>query len=263
MLPNITKTRVRNASVCVAILLCGLITWITLLSLHAQREGTASSAEDNVPATANQPRMAFVTYPTEMNARVSDRFEEVILMDQDGDFRHFYSDLVADRAVCIVFFYTRCTGSCPTTIQTIKKLKDRLDLIFRDDELKFIALTLEPDVDRPEQLRAYMQNSGIADDPEQSEWLFATADFEALERLRFSLGVYDLDPKIDADKTEHASLLTFGNDRTNRWAALPADMDFEQLLTAMRKVMGNDSRQAFGRFANATLQSKTPDAPTN
>ena len=177
-------------------------------------------------------------------------------MDQDGDSRAFYRDLVADRSTCIVFFYTRCTGSCPTTLQTIKQLKKHLDLIFQEDELKFIALTLEPEVDTPEQLRQYMQDSGIVDDPELSEWIFATADFEALERLRFSLGVYDLDPEIDADKTEHASLLTFGNDRTDRWAALPADMDFQQLLSAMRKVMGNDSRQAFGDFPKNKVRSE-------
>ncbi len=238
------------------VLVCGFCLSFGLVAWIAHRASKGHSDVDGYPkqeaalSAVKHPRMAFVSYPTKMNSRTSDRFEEVVLLDQDGDSRFFYRDLVADRASCIIFFYTRCTGSCPTTIQTIKRIKKELDVIFDEDELKFIALTLEPGVDTPEQLRRYMQDSGVVDDPELSEWVFATADFEALERLRYSLGVYDLDPEIDADKTEHASLLTFGNDRTDRWAALPADMDFQQLLTAMRRVMGNDTRQSFGDFSS-------------
>lgn len=195
-----------------------------------------SKTGDHLPSTR---------YPTVTGSRVSDKFGDFELVDQSGTKVSFYSDLVMDRCVCIVFFYTRCEGSCPTTMLTLKRLRHDLSLTFGEEELVFIALTLEPEVDTPEELQAYMQRYKIKPEKNQADWVFATGDFEDIEVLRRSLGIYDLDPIIDADKTEHASIVTFGNDRLDRWAALPADMDYEQLRTATTRIMGNSRSQAF------------------
>ena len=54
--------------------------------------------------------------------------------------------------------------------------------------------------------------------------------------LRRILGLYDPDPVIDADKTQHTGLITFGNDRTGRWAALPALMPSEELARTILRI---------------------------
>jgi protein SCO1/2 len=58
----------------------------------------------------------------------------------------------------------------------------------------------------------------------------ARADIDALRRR---LGVFDLDPVLDADKNQHAGVLVLGNDRKQRWimkpAALPARALFRSL----------------------------------
>lgn len=187
-------------------------------------------------------------YETVMDARVSDRFPDIDLIDHRGRNLTFYSDLIEDRAVCIIYFYTRCVGSCPITTQVVKKLRKDLGEHFGKDELLFVSLTLEPEVDSTEELQTYMTLQGIEDDDKLPEWIYATGDFDELNALRRNLGIYDLDPIIDADKTEHAAILTFGNDRTDRWAALPVGMDYEQLKSAMLRIMGNSPRQ---RFASA------------
>lgn len=201
-----------------------------------QETADLSGAGDHLPSTR---------YPTVTGSRVSDKFDDVELIDQSGTKVSFYSDLVMDRSVCIVFFYTRCEGSCPTTMLTLKRLRHDLSLTFDEEELVFIALTLEPEVDTPDELQAYMQRYEIKPEKNQADWVFATGSFEEIEGLRRSLGIYDLDPIIDADKTEHASIVTFGNDRLDRWAALPADMDYKQLLTGMIRFIGNSRSQAF------------------
>ncbi|MGB0600485.1 MAG: SCO family protein [Rubripirellula sp.] len=181
-------------------------------------------------------------------ARVSDRFPDIGLIDHRGRSLQFYSDLVEDRCVCLIYFYTRCVGSCPVTTQVVKKLRKDLAEEFSNNEFLFVSLTLEPEVDSPEELRTYMKIHGIEDDEKLPDWVYATGDFAELDNLRRTLGIYDLDPVIDADKTEHAAILTFGNDRLDRWAALPVDMNYEQLKQAMIRIMGSSPRQ---RYASA------------
>lgn len=187
--------------------------------------------------------------------RTSDRFPDVDLMNQHGEAVRFYSDLVQDQCVCIVYFYTRCNGSCPTTTQVVRRLRKDLSEEFDASELRFISLTLEPEVDTPEELREYMDRYQIEESDSMPEWTYATGNYDEVEALRRSLGIYDLDPVIDADKTEHAAILTFGNDRLDRWAALPVAMDYEQLKKAMVRIMGNNPRQRYATVAkyNETL----------
>lgn len=186
--------------------------------------------------------------------RVSGRFPNIDLIDQNGNQLKFYDDLVRDKVVIISFFYTRCTGSCPTTTVRMEQLRDALASEF-GSELQLISLTLEPDVDTPEELRAYMDRYRITDDDSLPKWTFACGEFEELERLRFALGVYDLDPEIDADKTEHAAILTFGNDRTNRWAALPVGIGRKYLERTVVRIAGNSYRQ---RYGDAVLLGRAP-----
>lgn len=188
--------------------------------------------------------------------RISDRFPNIDLIDHRGRNLKFYDDLVEDRAVCIVFFYTRCTGSCPGTTVTLKHLREGLKDEFHGEEMTFISLTLEPDVDTPEELQEYMARYGIKDDPNLPEWIYATGNYEELDGLRRSLGVYDLDPIIDADKTEHAAILTFGNDRTDRWAALPTGLKKSYLVDTIIRITGNSERQ---RYASV-LVNNAPNA---
>lgn len=190
--------------------------------------------------------------PTVEGSRVSDKFSNIRLLDQHGRHLRFYDDLIKDRSVCIVFFYTRCTGSCPGTTVSLKKIRKAIASEFPGDDFKFISLTLEPDVDTPDELQEYMDRYRISDDPNLPEWIYATGDFEEVDGLRRELGVYDLDPVIDADKTEHAAIVTFGNDRTDRWAALPVGMGERKVAETIVRITGNTNRQ---RYASTLIAS--------
>lgn len=208
----------------------------------------------------NRARVASLSsekYESVLSTRVSDRFPDIDLVDHRGRDLQFYTDLIEDRAVCIIYFYTRCVGSCPITTQVVKKLRKDLAQEFGPDELLFVSLTLEPEVDTPEELQTYMKLQGIEDNEHLPDWIYATGDFEELDALRKNLGIYDLDPIVDADKTEHAAILTFGNDRLDRWAALPVGMEYEQLKSAMLRIMGNSPRQRFAsavQYRNAMMK---------
>lgn len=185
--------------------------------------------------------------------KVSSKFPNIDLIDQNGRTLKFYDDLVKDKVIIVNYFYTRCKGSCPGTTCCLKRLRDEFKREF-GDKLHIISLTLNPEEDSPETLREYMQSHGIEDDPELCDWTFATGTWEDLDQLRRALGLYERDPVIDADRTQHASILTFGNDRTNRWAALPVGSTFDDVKQTIVRIAGDTQRQ---RYRDAVTLGRT------
>ena len=100
-------------------------------------------------------------------------------------------------------------------------------------EILFLSITLDPAHDGPPALRDYAANCGAG-----PGWFFLTGRADHIEAVRRSLGVQDPDPQVDGDRAQHGALLTFGNDRTGRWAALPAPLRFEYLAAAILRVVG-------------------------
>jgi protein SCO1/2 len=105
-----------------------------------------------------------------------------------------------------------------------------------DDRVRFISITIDPNNDTPVQLRDYRARHT---DQDWTGWLHLTGTDEEIEGLRWRLGVYDLDPEVDADVTQHAGVVTFGNDRTNWWAAVPALLDPHEVTDAIVRIAGN------------------------
>jgi protein SCO1/2 len=104
------------------------------------------------------------------------------------------------------------------------------DRVGRD--ILMLSISIDPVVDTPEAWRQYAARYG----GNQPGWLFLTGAADDITLLRRTLGVYDPDPVIDADKTQHTGLITFGNDRTGRWAALPALMPSEELARTILRI---------------------------
>ena len=95
-----------------------------------------------------------------------------------------------------------------------------------------LSVSIDPDFDTPEVLRRYAERFG----GQQTGWFYLTGDYDEIDLLRHRLGVYDLDPVIDADRTEHSGIITFGNDKTDWWAALPALMDSEEIVRTILRI---------------------------
>lgn len=180
-----------------------------------------------------------------MEDRRSDAFPDTLLTDQHGKTHRFRSDLVRDRVVCIMFFYTECQGTCPTSIRNMAELRDALYGEFSAKDLTFISVTLDPENDTPTKLKEYAEALELRTDDALAEWIFCTGEASELDTLRRSLGLYEIDPKLDADRSQHAALLTFGNDRTDRWTAIPGGIAGEDLHETFLRIAGTSERQRF------------------
>ncbi len=182
--------------------------------------------------------------PREARGKASDRFSNIWLTTQHGERVRFYDDLVRDKVVMINFMYTTCSKICPGMAARLAGFNDLLGARAGRD-LTLLSISIDPEVDTPEKLEAYWQAFGS-----KPGWLFLTGDYDEIDRLRHELGVYDPDPIVDADKTQHAGIVTFGNDRTDRWAALPVFTDLRGLARSVRRFTWDDQ---WGPSVSASL----------
>lgn len=195
-------------------------------------------------------------------SRRSDSFPDVELIDQYGRTHLFRTDLVQDKIVCIVFFYTECTGSCPGTIQTVLNLRNTLKNEFPQQHVQFLAISLDPQGDTPEKLEAYATSRGITCEDGLADWLFCTGSDDNIELIRRSLGLYDLDPEVDADRSQHAALIAFGNDCSDRWTAQPSGLRHDDLMETFLRIVGTSERQRFATRIGRSAEFMKTSAPS-
>jgi len=99
-------------------------------------------------------------------------------------------------------------------------------------ELFLYSITLDAATDTPERLREYAERYGP-----QPGWTLLTGDPGEITRLRHRLGAFDPDPVVDADITQHAAVLIFGNEPRGRWCAVPGLMDPEAIVRVLGRAM--------------------------
>jgi protein SCO1/2 len=139
----------------------------------------------------------------------------VVLRTHENRAVRFYDDLIKDKIVVINFTYATCDGICPGITANLVKLQRLLgDRVGHD--IFMYSITLKPDEDSPAVLHRYVAMHGVG-----RGWLFLTGDPDDIELLRRKLGFVNLDPALDADKSEHIGNIRYGNERRQLWATCP------------------------------------------
>jgi len=160
----------------------------------------------------------------------SDQFSNILLYTQHGKPVRFYDDLIKGKTVVINLMFTGCGETCPANTAELAKINDLLGKRMGRDII-MLSLSIDPVADTPARLMQYWESFGA-----KPGWLFLTGNPAEIDRLRHELGAYDLDPLIDANPTQHAGFITVGNDRTDRWTALPLLMHTQQLLGTILRI---------------------------
>jgi len=160
-------------------------------------------------------------------ARKASPIPDVRLVTHEGRAVRYHRDLVQGRTVVINFTFSTCENFCPITMPNLAQLQKLLgDRVGRD--IHFHSITLDPQGDTPPLLRKYAANLGAG-----PGWTFLTGDEAEITRLRRRLGVYNPDPEQDADRTQHAGVVVYGNDAINRWGSMPGLIRPEQMASAV------------------------------
>ena len=160
----------------------------------------------------------------------------VPLVTHDGKRVQFSDDVIKDRIVAINLMYAECEGVCPTITMNLVKahaiLRERTTT-----PVRFCSLTVKPESDTPEKLKAYAEMHHA-----DGDWLFLTGDADDVELLRRRLGFVDLNPKVDKDKAGHSGVVRYGNEPLALWGACPGNTSPEWLATEIGFVIPGISR---------------------
>lgn len=151
---------------------------------------------------------------------------DVTVTDQDGISHRFYSDLVKGKTVAINFVFTSCKTSCPAAAALFAGVQHRLQQTV-GREVTLLSISVDPTVDRPQQLQAYAAKFGAG-----SGWKFLTGVPYEIKRLLKGLGA-DV-----ADKADHSPVILIGNEATGEWTRLYGLASVPQVAAAISSVAG-------------------------
>ncbi|MFN0078584.1 MAG: SCO family protein [Prosthecobacter sp.] len=213
---------------------------------------TGLQAVDPAPVAAATPEAA---PPTDtpgaeqaaqlMRKHFADKIPDLTLTNDHGQPVRFVTDLVKDHAVVISFFYTNCRGTCPGTNALLAGMRETLAKDF-GKSVRLISISVEPEVDDVPTIHEY---AGFfrkpSAHPDMPDWHFLTGKPEDIKKLRRALGYYEVDPKIDADPTQHAAMLILGNQATGRWAMMPIGIGPDRMAGKVRLIAGWTSAQRY------------------
>jgi cytochrome oxidase Cu insertion factor (SCO1/SenC/PrrC family) len=146
------------------------------------------------------------------------------VLDENGRQVRFYTDLVRGKIVLINFVYTRCATICRPFGRRIAPLQQLLgDRLGRDVFL--ITVSLDPEYDTPERLRAWGAQFGA-----QPGWKFVTGSRAEINRVLNACGV-SIVPRVP-----HSSTVLVGNDVRRQWLREYAFASNQRFLAQIDRV---------------------------
>jgi protein SCO1 len=157
-------------------------------------------------------------------------FSNVLLLNQDGRPVRFYDDLVRGHHMVVInFIYAQCGDICPMTMSNLGKVQDLLgDRLGR--EVRLASISIDSARDTPTILKAYAERFDA-----RPGWQFLTGRQSDIDMIRRQLGVYDRDPVIDRDKSQHTGMLVYGNQARGRWSRVSALADPRRIFDSITR----------------------------
>jgi protein SCO1/2 len=173
----------------------------------------------------------------------SSRFPNVELLTQDRKKVRFYDDLVKGKVVAIELMYTSCKYNCPLEtarlVQVQKLLGDRMG-----KDVFFYSITIEPDKDTPEVLKAYAEKYHIG-----PGWTFLTGKEADIKLIGKKLGLDSLPNPNDPDG--HTPSLLIGNEATGLWMRNSALDNTKFLALKIEQMIGYGAQPVDVTAANS------------
>jgi protein SCO1/2 len=179
---------------------------LTLLLAAATARFSVAGDRREKPPDPHTDFQAYTAY------QLRQHFPNVTLINQDKKVVHFYDDLIKGKIVVIQFMFSNCERLCPMVTPNLVKVQKELQKQ-APGEVSFVSITVDPEHDIPEVLKAYSQKFQV-----QPGWQFLTGSRADIDRIRRELGVYDPEDQ----QFEHMNVLTVGNEPAGDWFGIRA-----------------------------------------
>jgi cytochrome oxidase Cu insertion factor (SCO1/SenC/PrrC family) len=182
-------------------------------------------------------------------------FPNVPLVTHDNKTVRFFDDLIKGKVVVINFIFTGCSAACGMETARLRQVQDLLgDRVGKD--VFFYSISIDPENDTPEALKAYMAKFNIA-----PGWTFLTGKQKDIDLLRARLGLYM--PPINKDNPgviDHDLAVIVGNQTTGRWQKASPMENPEVLATQVGSWLSNwkvQPKVANPKYENAPVRLPT------
>lgn len=158
------------------------------------------------------------------DSAASKYFSGITLTDQNGK-RVELANVMKGHTVVMYSFFSNCAASCPLMAHSLTTLQKRFaDHLGKD--LFFISITVDPQNDTPEKLKAYAVRN-LA----KPGWLFLTGSKEEVDHALKKIGQYTETPD------GHMNTMVIGNDVTGLWMKAQGLAKAEELGDVIQKVI--------------------------
>lgn len=147
----------------------------------------------------------------------------VTLLNQDGKKLRLGSFIDSGKPVVIDFIYTTCTTICPVLSAGFASLRSKLG---KDAAaVQLISISIDPENDRPEQMKAYLNKFGAGEG-----WDFVTGNREDI-----AIVLKALDAEIP-DKMAHRPIYLIRGSKTDQWVRINGLVSGADLMEELRRV---------------------------
>ena len=135
------------------------------------------------------------------------------------------SEMLLGTPYVVSFFYSTCPSICVRQNQKVKELQDE----FEGQDVRFVAISVDPETDTPEQLREYAARFGA--DPQQ--WLFMTGEMAYISRVGAEVF------RLPVDKQFHSErfVLVDAKGQIEGVYSWPEEKQFERLKEAIHEML--------------------------
>jgi protein SCO1 len=180
------------------------------------------------PELVGQTHETASSVPKNLSA-VKVKAPDFVLMNQDNE--RFDSAKLRGKVVALNFIFTTCSDVCPIFTANLAQLQRTLNSR-RSENVFFVSITTDPEVDSPKVLKAYAQRYNA----DLKNWAFLTGPEAELRRVWKSFGVRVI--RKARGLIQHDSLTTVidqqGARRFNhygeKWRAKDVEKDMLSLL---------------------------------
>jgi protein SCO1 len=157
------------------------------------------------------------------HAKRTAEFPNVELTTQDGRTLRFYDDVIKGRSVAINVIFTSCKDVCPLETANMVQLKRALGAR-AGREIHLYSISIDPQRDTPEVLRAYAEKFG-------AQWTFLTGKPQDIKAITKRLALIRDRDNPTSRQSHHAALLYVGDEPTRQWTRFSA-VDSPSFLAA-------------------------------
>lgn len=192
-------------------------------------DGTLVKADIVRPAERTRPPEADQGNAKSADGKGEEWLTSFSLIERSG--KRMGSEELKGQPYVAGFFFSSCPSVCPRQNEKVRQLQEK----FKGQPVRFVSISCDPEVDRPEVLSAYAERFKA----DENQWLFLTGDLPYIRRVgaeyfRIPIERYFHPEKFALIDSDGNNFGYYSWNDANQWQALQADI--EKLIAAGGKI---------------------------